>query len=107
MMPQDRRRKVLPEKELNELAEDSTKIYADNFIDTYYKNRPEALEPLCLYDFFSSYEYHRKNDTNIKGWLELQNNVGWVRVVSIEIPKIPYVNKHIPLFQIYEIRRYR
>ena len=77
-MPQDRKRRVLTEKELNDLHDDSTKIYADNFMVTYYKNRPESLEPLCLYDFYSNYEYHKQNDSNIKGWLELQNNVGWV-----------------------------
>ena len=52
-------------KVLLEIAEhdpDTEEIFEDNLIDTFYPQRPESLEDVCLYDFVAKYDWYGKDD---------------------------------------------
>ena len=55
-MPKDRKRRLKKYSDLQQLAAtdpDSENVYCDNLYNTYYPQRPAALEDVCLYDFCS------------------------------------------------------
>ncbi|KAL7307795.1 hypothetical protein TKK_0000117 [Trichogramma kaykai] len=51
-----RSRRVKFCKDIKKLHPDSTDIFYDSFIDTYYPNRPVELGSFCLYDFAKWYD---------------------------------------------------
>ncbi|KAL7290833.1 hypothetical protein TKK_0015570 [Trichogramma kaykai] len=53
-MIRSRRMKAI--EKVKKLQADSTDIFYDSLIDTYYLNRPKELESLCLYDFAKWYD---------------------------------------------------
>lgn len=46
-----RNRRVKPKNYIHDLNPDSTDIYFDSWVDTYYPGRPEELDDLHLYEF--------------------------------------------------------
>ena len=53
-------RRLKNHKVLQDLAKHtphSQNIFEDNLLDTFYPQRPTALENVCLYDFVSHYEF--------------------------------------------------
>lgn len=57
-IPHKRHRRLKDNKVLEDMAKgqpDSVDIFEDNLIDTYYPQRPQTLEDLCLYDFVANY----------------------------------------------------
>ena len=56
--PHKRRRRLKDYSQLQELkasSPDSTDIFEDNLIDTFYPKRPSELDDVCLYDFVKDY----------------------------------------------------
>ena len=59
-MPHKRSRRLKNHKALQELANHnphSQNIFENNVLDTFYPQRPPALENVCLYDFIANYEF--------------------------------------------------
>jgi len=59
-MPDKRSHKLKDHKVLEEVAKhnpDSEDIFQSNLLDTYYPQRPNDLEDVCLYDFVANYDY--------------------------------------------------
>ena len=56
-MPQKRSRRLKDHKVLEQMAKhnpDNEDIYEDNLLDTYYPQRPESLEDICLHDLVAN-----------------------------------------------------
>ena len=59
-MPDKRSRRLKDHKVLEDVAKhnpDSEDIFQSNLLDTYYPQRPNDLEDICLYDFVANYDY--------------------------------------------------
>ena len=59
-MPDKRSRRLKDHKVLEDVAKhnpDSEDIFQSNLLDTYYPQRPNDLEDMCLYDFVANYDY--------------------------------------------------
>ena len=59
-MPDKRSRRLKDHKILEDVAKhnpDSEDIFQSNLLDTYYPQRPNDLEDICLYDFVANYDY--------------------------------------------------
>ena len=59
-MPDKRSRRLKDHKVLEDIAKhnpDSEDIFQSNLLDTYYPQRPNDLEDVCLYDFVANYDY--------------------------------------------------
>ena len=57
-MPHNRKRRLRDHSKLKQLREcnpNSTEIFEDNTIDTFYPQRPRHMEAVCLYEFVSEY----------------------------------------------------
>ena len=81
-LKQDRRRKIITQKELENLVEkdpNSNKFVLNNMIDSYYPARPDNLENMCLYDFASNYVHNYKiKKSNKLDTYELKKNLGFI-----------------------------
>ena len=58
-MPHKRKRRLRDHSQLAQLREmdpNSTEIFKDNVIDTFYPRRPRQMENVCLYEFVSQYK---------------------------------------------------
>lgn len=53
---QVRSRKLKTRSEIEILDPESTDIFCPSIVDTYYPNRPNELETMCLYDFAKWYD---------------------------------------------------
>ena len=56
--PHNRKRRLINHSrlvEMNEQNPNSTAIFEDNLIDTFYPQRPKHMEEVCLYDFVVDY----------------------------------------------------
>jgi hypothetical protein len=76
-LPSRRRRMLKPFTELQKLDQNSTDKYANNWIDTYYPNRPESMEYMCLYDFIRKYD--KVNDVSNKKMKFINKIAGGVK----------------------------
>jgi hypothetical protein len=81
--PQHRRRKLITRQKLESLEEKSTNIFTNNFIDTYYPQRPDSLKLKSMFHVFTWYEYQSKPPktmVNEKGGLhvELPDQLGFL-----------------------------
>ena len=59
-MPDKRSCRLKDYKVLEDVAKhnpDSEDIFQSNLLDTYYPQRPNDLEDICLYDFIANYDY--------------------------------------------------
>ena len=64
-MPHKRSRRLKDHKQLHEIAKhspDTENIFEDNLVDTFYPQRPQELEDVCLYDFVANYEWQGRDD---------------------------------------------
>ena len=56
--PHQRKRRLLHHSKLVEMREndpDSTDIFEDNLVDTFYPHRPDNMEDVCPYEFVAQY----------------------------------------------------
>ena len=56
--PRNRKRRLRDHSKLVEIQQqdpNSTDIFEDNLVDTFYPERPDDIEDVCLYDFVASY----------------------------------------------------
>ena len=63
-MPPKRSRRLKDHKVLEQMAKhnpDTEDIYEDNLLDTYYPQRPESLEDICLYDLVPNYNWQSRD----------------------------------------------
>ena len=66
-MPHKRNRRLKSHAALTELSKsdpDSEDLFESNLVDTYYPNRPNKLEDVCLYDIVANYSWYH---TIVKG----------------------------------------
>ena len=49
-------------KVISEHDPDTEDIFEDNLIDTFYPQRPQELEDVCLYDFVANYDWQGRDD---------------------------------------------
>ena len=66
-MPHKRQRRVKTHAQLLKMESDdpeSENIFTHNFLSTYYPQRPDDLEDICLHDFVANYSWH---ETDHKG----------------------------------------
>ena len=64
-MPHKRSRRLKDHRVLKVIAEhnpDTEDIFEDNLIDTFYPQRPQELEDVCLYDFVANYDWQGRDD---------------------------------------------
>lgn len=59
--PEDRRRCLKKFKDIEEMADDDTEIFFDNWIDVYYAQRPDSLEEKSLHDMASEFDVKKYN----------------------------------------------
>ena len=60
-MPDNRKRRLKDHRDLEQLAAtdpESEEIFKENLHSSYYPNRPEELEDVCLHDFVANYNYY-------------------------------------------------
>ena len=56
--PHNRKRRLRDHSKLVEIQQrnpNSTEIFEDNLVDTFYPERPDEIEDVCLYDFVANY----------------------------------------------------
>ena len=70
--PQHRKRRLIHHSKLVEIREknpDSTDIFEENLLDTFYPQRPGKMENVCVYDFVAEYTKSRVDkDGNTVYW---------------------------------------
>ena len=75
-MPKDTKRRVKKYSDLQQqLAAtdpDSENDYCDNLYDTYYPQRPAALEDVFLYNFVANYDYYTKDKNGDRKYQKLK-----------------------------------
>ena len=90
----ERKRALKDIKSIKQLDDHDKNIYHNNMIDTYYPNRAEDLENMCLYDVVSWYEYksgdiHANQNKNLS---KLKNDFGYLhKRQKPKVIKIPYI----------------
>ena len=70
-----RSRRLKDHKVLQEIAEndpDTEEIFLDNLLDTYYPQRPDSLEDVCLHDFVANYDWQSKDSRGNRMYKKLQ-----------------------------------
>ena len=73
-MPHKRSRRLKDHKQLQEIAKhspDTENIFEDNLVDTYYPQRPQEQEDVCLYDFVANYEWQGRDDDGNRKYRKL------------------------------------
>ena len=53
---EQRRKLLVPHKQLLQLDPKSKKVFRSNVLDDYYPNRPDILEEMCLFEFLALYD---------------------------------------------------
>lgn len=95
---QQRARRLREYKEIEKLNDNDTNIYHNNLIDNYYPNRPDILEDMCLYDFYSWFDYKTTKCIDKHELCEtLQNNLGYLhRRTKPKLLKTPKIKPNNP-----------
>ena len=92
-MKSERKRKLKDKKDINQLDINSTEIFSNNMIDTYYPNRPDNLEHLCLHSLVSQFDFKTKSCSDKESHQEcvkLKNNLGFLHKRNeIQLIKTP------------------
>ena len=76
-MPHKRNRRLKNHSSLKELSvsePDSEDIFESNLVDTYYPNRSDELEDVCLYDIVANYSCHHTNVKGVKQTVFIKRN---------------------------------
>ena len=63
-----RGRKLKTHSDIQQLPEDSTDIFHDNFTDTHYPNHPKELEDIPLCEFSKHFDVINKKPVIIKNY---------------------------------------
>ena len=74
-MSHRRSRRLKDHKVLQEIAEndpETEEIFLDNLLDTYYPQRPDSLEDVCLHDFVANYDWQNKDSRGNRMYKKLQ-----------------------------------
>ena len=56
-LPHNRKRRIKDHSKLHEIREhdpNSINIFESNLVDTFYPERPDEMEDVCLYDFVAN-----------------------------------------------------
>jgi hypothetical protein len=82
-MQNHRTRKLKKKDDIQQLNKESTDIYCNNIIDTYYPSRPKELDKICLYDFASYYDLNSNKlpctkNKNHSDCIILNDNFGYM-----------------------------
>ena len=69
-----RNRRLKDHKVLQEIAENDpdTEEILDNLLDTYYPQRPDSLEDVCLHDFVANYDWQSKDSRGNRMYKKLR-----------------------------------
>ena len=70
-----RSRRLKDHEVLQEIAEndpDTEEIFLDNLLDTYYPQRPDSLEDVCLHDFVANYDWQSKDSRGNRMYKKLR-----------------------------------
>ena len=73
-MPHKRSRRLKAHSDLIALGEsdpESEDIFLDNLLSTYYPNRPDKLEGMCLHDFVATIDYYHKDGSGNRTYRKL------------------------------------
>ena len=73
-MPHKRNRRLKDHSVLQEIAKtnpDTEEIFKENLLDTFYPQRPESLEDVCLHDFVANYDWYSKDDSGNRKYTKL------------------------------------
>ena len=77
-MPQKRSHRLKDHKVLEQIAEHNPNtediIYEENLLDTYYPQRPESLEDVCLYDLVANYSWQSRDDDGNRKYTKLKKS---------------------------------
>ena len=74
-MPHKRSRRLKDHKVLQQIAEnnpDTEEIFQDKLLDTFYPERPDSLEDVCLHDFVASYDWQSKDSRGRRVYSKLK-----------------------------------
>ena len=74
-MPHRRNRRLKDHKVLQGIAKndpDTEEIFLDNLLDTYYPQRPDSLEDVCLHDFVANYDWQSKDSRRNRMYKKLR-----------------------------------
>ena len=78
-MPHKRSRRLKDHKVLQQVAgsnPDTEEIFQDNLLDTFYPERPDSLEDVCLYDFVANYDWQGKDSRGKRVYTKLTKITG-------------------------------
>ena len=76
-MPHKKSRRLKDYKVLQQNAEsnpDTAEIFQDNLLDTFYPERPDSLEDVCLHDFVANYDWRSKNSRGRRVYTTLKKH---------------------------------
>ena len=95
-LPWNERNRALKNiKLIKDMKDDDTNIYHNNMIDTYYPNRPDMLENMCLHTLISWFEYTKKITCKKESKVfTLKNNLGYLQ--KREKPKVIKLPSIVP-----------
>ena len=101
VFPYKRKRMLKNRAQLKQLPEGSTDIWNGDWLSSWYRNRPESLKDLSLYEFATSYD--RASNSIVKGMKDkskliyLRNEEGCMKPRSLLHPVIVYGPKIDPI----------
>ena len=76
--PHNRKRRLKDHSKLQEVREqdpNSTNIFEPNLVDTFYPERPDEMEDVCLYDFVANYAKSGVDKNGRRQYRKLKNCV--------------------------------
>ncbi len=65
--------------EVEQMPEESTDIYHTNIIDSYYPNRCDDMDKMCLHEVYSQYDYSKQEPMGAAQKYPIRNNLGWFK----------------------------
>ena len=90
-IPSKRGRRLKSKNDLDALNKDSTDLFYENMVETFYKNRPKFLENSSLYEVTSKYEWTQRKpaDKDVAEKMKLFNDKGYFHSVKERVVKTP------------------
>ena len=71
-MPQKRSCRLKDHEQMAKHNPDTEDVYEDNLLNTYYPQRPESLEDVCLYDLVADYSWNCRDDDRNRKYTKLK-----------------------------------
>ena len=87
--PHNRKRRLKDHSKLQEIKEldpNSTDIFEPNLVDTFYPERPDEMEDVCLYDFVANYTKSRVDKNGQRQYRKLKSSVVFSPITKRSIP---------------------